>query len=93
MPGSGGTIQIAEQNCVYIWHFAYLVEVFNPKMKMQSLSSDNIRTITESVYVQKFQRLISGALSVGTYFASGFIDQWVYYRDPTFQVAAYYRFV
>ena len=107
MPGSGGTIQIAEQNCVYTWHFAYSVEVFNPKMKMQSLSSDNIRTITESVYVQKFQRLISGALSsgefskslanrreaVGTYFASGFIDQWVYYRDPTFQVAAYYRFV
>ena len=55
-------------------------------------ASDNIRTIiekTESVYVQKFQRLINGTLfsgefsksltserkAVGAYFASGFIDQ------------------
>ena len=55
-------------------------------------TSDNIRTIiekTESVYVQKFQRLINGTLfsgefsksltseqeAVGAYFASGCIDQ------------------
>ena len=55
-------------------------------------ASDNIRTIiekTESVYVQKFQRLINGTLfsgvfsrsltserkAVGAYFASGCIDQ------------------
>ncbi len=55
-------------------------------------ASENILTIiekTESVYVQKFQRLINGTLSsgefskslanereaVGAYFASGFIDQ------------------
>ena len=54
-------------------------------------ASDNIRTIiekTESVYVQKFQRLINGTLcsgkfskslaneqDVGAYFASGFIEQ------------------
>ena len=57
-------------------------------------ASDNIRTIiekTESVYVQKFQRVINGTLfsgefsksltseqeAVGAYFASGSIDQWV----------------
>ena len=55
---------------------------------------------TESVYIQKFQCSINGTLSsgefsksltserdaVGAYFASGFIDKWVYCRDPTFQV-------
>ena len=63
------------------------------KKKVYSRSaSDNIRTIiekTESVYVQKFQRLINGTLfsgefsksltseqeAVGAYFASGCIDQ------------------
>ena len=55
-------------------------------------ASDNIRTIiekTESVYVQKFQRLINSTLcsgkfskslaneqeAVGAYFTSGFIEQ------------------
>ena len=61
----------------------------------------------DSVYVQKFQRLINGTLSsgefskslaneqeaIGAYFACGFIDQWVYCWDPTFQVAASYRFM
>ena len=59
-----------------------------------------------SVYIQKFQRLINSTLSsgefskslankqeaVGAYFASRFIDQWVYYRD-LFQVAASYLFM
>ena len=30
---------------------------------------------------------------VGAHSASGFIDQWVYYWNPTFQVVASYRFV
>ena len=60
-----------------------------------------------SVYVQKFQRLINGALSsgefskslakmmedVGAHSSISFIDQWVYYRYPTFQVVASYHFV
>ena len=73
-------------------------------------ASDNIRTInekTESVYVQKFHRLINGTLSSGkflespankreavcAYLASGFLDQSVYYRYPTFQALVSYRFV
>ena len=57
--------------------------------------------------MQKFQRLINGTLSsgefskslakkmedLGAHSASGFIDQGVYYRDPTFQVVASYHFV
>ena len=57
--------------------------------------------------VQKFQGLINGMWSsgefskslaseeeaLGAYFASGFIDQSVYYRYPTFQVAASYCFM
>ena len=75
-------------------HFRVAVRsfhVFNASRCSRS-ASDNIRTIiekTESVYVQKFQRLINGTLfsgefsmsltsereAVGAYFASGFIDQ------------------
>ena len=62
------------------------------ELQISRSASDNIRTIiekTESVYVQKFQRLINGTLcsgkfskslaneqeAVGAYFASGVIDQ------------------
>ena len=54
-----------------------------------------------------FQRVINGTLSsgefsrslakkmenIGAHSASGFIDQWIYYRYPTFQVVASYHFV
>ena len=62
---------------------------------------------TESVYLQKFQCSISSTLSSGefpkflankreaacSYFASGFLDQSVYYRYPTFQASDSYHFV
>ena len=68
---------------------------------------DTIIEKTENVYVQKFQRLINSTLfsgefsksltseweAVGAYFAHGFIDQWVWRQDPTFQVAGSYHFV
>ena len=88
----------------------YLRQILEKLFGRSRSASDNIRTIiekTESVYVQKFQRLINGTLcsgkfskslaneqeAVDAYFASGFIDQWVYCGHPTLQVAASYRFV
>ena len=70
-------------------------------------ASDKYYWKTGSKNAGAFQRLINGTLSsgefskflakkieaVGAHSASGFIDQWVYYRDPTFQVVASYRFV
>ena len=69
-------------------------QIFRPAflLSVSRSASDNIWTIiekTESVYVQKFQRLINGTLcfgkipkslankreAVGAYFASSFIDQ------------------
>jgi len=50
--------------------------------------------------VQLMRNLSSGEFSkslankreaVGTYFASDFIDQWPYYRDPMFQLIALCR--